>query len=196
MRAAAGGGGDSGSAEPQAAVTGRRVMIGREVLAYLAEPGQLDVDTFNLLEFWNRRGIDSVCPTTSTVTSPAEMPYLAFVAQLYHGIEATSCQAERIFSALAHLIGDLRSNMLASKVERMMFIRLNRHLIDEVRELDAAVAQARARVAKSAQISLAAQEERSNISVDRRGTGRLNPSRETKFSGTHGDRGISFSLFS
>ena len=30
--------------------------------------------------------------------------------------------------------------MLASKVERMMFIRLNRHLIDEVRELDASVA--------------------------------------------------------
>ena len=29
-----------------------------------------------------------------------------------------------------------------------------------------------------------------------RETGRLNPSRETKFSGTHGDRGILFSLFS
>ena len=56
--------------------------------------------------------------------------------------------------------------MLASKVERMMFIRLNRHLIDEVRELDAAVAQPRARVAKSAQKSVAAQEERSNMSVD------------------------------
>ena len=40
-----------------------------------------------------------------------------------------SCQAERNFSALAHLIGDLRSNMLASKVERVMFIRLNRHLV-------------------------------------------------------------------
>ena len=36
-----------------------------------------------------------------------------------------SCQAERNFSALAHLIGDLRSNMLASNVKRMMFIRLN-----------------------------------------------------------------------
>ena len=47
-----------------------------------------------------------------------------------------------------------------------MFIRLNRHLIDVVRELDAAVAQARARVAKSAQIFVAAQEERSNMSVD------------------------------
>ena len=166
MRVAAGGGGDSGSAEPQAAVTGRRVLIGREELVYSAEQGQLDVDASNLLGLWNRRGIDSVCSTTSTVTSPAEMPYLALFARLYHGIEATSCQAERIFSALAHLIGDLHSRMLASKVERMMFIRLNRHLIDEVRELDAAVAQARARVAKSAQISVAAQEERSNKSVD------------------------------
>ena len=56
--------------------------------------------------------------------------------------------------------------MLASEVERMMFIRLNRHLIDEVRDLDTAVAQARARVAKITQISVAAQEERSNVSVD------------------------------
>ncbi|CAN0031444.1 unnamed protein product, partial [Ascophyllum nodosum] len=40
-------------------------------------------------------------------------------------IEATRCQAERNFSALTHLIGDLRSRMLASKVERMVFIRLN-----------------------------------------------------------------------
>ena len=56
--------------------------------------------------------------------------------------------------------------MLASKVKRMMFIRLNRHLIDEVRELDTAVAKTRARVAKSAQMSVAAQEERSNTSVD------------------------------
>ena len=41
----------------------------------------------------------------------------------------SSCQAERNFSALAHIIGDLRSNMLASKVDRMMFIRLSRHLV-------------------------------------------------------------------
>ena len=42
----------------------------------------------------------------------------------------------------------------------------NRYLVDEVRELDAAVEQARARVTKSAQKSMAAQEERSNKSVD------------------------------
>ena len=164
LRAPAGGGGDSGSADPQAAVTGRRMLIGREVLVYLAEQDLLNVDAFNLLGFWNRRGTDSVCLTTSTVMSPAGIPYLAFIARLYHGIEATSRQAERNVSALAHLIGNLRSSMLASMVERMMFIRLNRHLIDEVRELDAAVAQARATVAKSAQKSVAAQEKRSNMS--------------------------------
>ena len=124
------------------------------------------MDAFNLLRFWNRRGTDSVCPTTSTVTSPAEMPYQAFIARLYHGIEATSCQAERFFSALAHLIGDLRNMMLARKAECMVSIRLNKHLIDEVRDLDATIAQARARVAKSAQVSVVAQEERSNMSVD------------------------------
>ena len=48
----------------------------------------------------------------------------------------------------------------------MVYIWLNRPLIGEVRELDAAVAQARATVAKRAQISVAAQEERSSISVD------------------------------
>ena len=51
MRVAAGGGGDSDSAKPQAAVTGRRVLIGRRVLVYLAKQGQHDVDTFNLWDF-------------------------------------------------------------------------------------------------------------------------------------------------
>ena len=133
---------------------------------YLAEARHPDVDSFNVLDFWNRRGTDSLCPTTGKVTSPAEMPFLACIARLYLGIEATSCQSERNFSALAHLIGDLRSNMLAYKVERMMFIRLNRHLVDEVRALDAAVEQARARVARSAQNSAAAQAERSNVLID------------------------------
>ena len=71
-----------------------------------------------------------------------------------------------IFQRSPTSLGDLRSRMLANKVERMVFIRLNRHLIGEVRKLDAAAAQTRARLAKSAQISVAAQEERSNMSVD------------------------------
>ena len=60
-------------------------------------------------------------------------------------IMATSCQAERNVSVLTHLFGYLRSNVIVSKEENIMFIRLTSHLMDEVRELDAAVEQARAR---------------------------------------------------
>ena len=83
-------------------------MISPELLVYLAEPDQIDVDGFNLLGFWSRRGTDSACPTTGTATFPAEMTNLAFLARLYHGVEATSYQAERTFSALANLIANLR----------------------------------------------------------------------------------------
>lgn len=41
---------------------------------------------------------------------------------------------------LAHIIGDLRYNILARKIERMMLILLYKHLVDEIREVDSAVA--------------------------------------------------------
>ena len=80
---------------------------------YLVEEDQGNVEDFNLLGYRNRWDTDNLCSTTGKVTSPAEMP--------------------------DHLIGDLRSTMLAYKVEHIILIRLNRHLVDEVRELDAAV---------------------------------------------------------
>ena len=42
--------------------------------------------------------------------------------------------------------------MLAINVERMMFIRLNKHMVDEVSDWDAAKAKAKARVVKSAKL--------------------------------------------
>ncbi|CAN0073680.1 unnamed protein product, partial [Ascophyllum nodosum] len=51
------------------------------------------------------------------------MPFLALIARVYNGIESTSCQAERKFSALAFLIGHLRSTTAPGKVERLMFLR-------------------------------------------------------------------------
>ena len=165
-RVAAANPGASGTAPAQTAGTNRKVLIEREMLVYLAEPLQVDADGFNYVGFWNRRGTDSVCPTTGKVTSSAEMPYLALIARLHLGIEATSCQAERNFSALSHLIGQLRCNMLPSKVERMMLIRLNRKLVPEVRAFDDAVGRARAQAAKSSKQSAAAQASRSNTQVD------------------------------
>ena len=48
----------------------------------------------------------------------------------------------------------------------MMFVRLNKHMVDEVRDLDAAKAKAQARVANSAEQSAAAQQERANMVVN------------------------------
>ena len=60
------------------------------------------------------------------------MSHLALLARLYHGVEATNCQAERNFSALALLIGNMRSSTGAFKVEQMMFLRLNQRRIPEI----------------------------------------------------------------
>eukprot|EP00752_Nemacystus_decipiens_P004552 g4156.t1 len=133
--------GGSGTVNPQATITDRRVLIEREVLVYLAEPPQVDADGFNLLGFWNRRATGSVCAAAGPATSPADMPYLAFIARLHLGIEATSCRTERNLSALAHLIGDLRYDMLSHRVERMMLVRLNKHLLSEFRAFDAPISR-------------------------------------------------------
>ena len=140
------------------------MLIGREVLcgAGAARRGYLQPSGVLESAGHRQRMVDD---EHGHVSGGNAVSNLAFIARLYHEIEAPSCQAERNVSALAHLIGDLRSSMLANKVERIMFTRLNRHVIDEVRELDAAIAQARARVAKSAHISVGTQEERSNMSV-------------------------------
>ncbi|CAM9444154.1 unnamed protein product [Hapterophycus canaliculatus] len=52
---------------------------------------------------------------------------------------------------------------LASKVERMMCIRLKRILLEEVRELDAEVELARAMAVKCARKSVAAQESKQKM---------------------------------
>ena len=46
--------------------------------------------------------------------------------------------------------------MLLTKAERMMFVRLNKQFIEEVKQLDAAVKLEQARAAKSAAASVAA----------------------------------------
>ena len=48
----------NGGGQPPPSVNGRRVMISRELLVYLAEPNQIDVDGFNLLGSWSRRGTE------------------------------------------------------------------------------------------------------------------------------------------
>ena len=114
----------SSSASPSAAVR-RAALIGKELPLYMAEDVQPEETAFSLLEFWKRMRTG--------------MPFLALIARLYNGIESTSCQAERNFSALAFLIGHLRSTTAPGKVERLMFLRLNRLFIPDIKALHDAV---------------------------------------------------------
>jgi hypothetical protein len=93
---------------------------------------ELEEDGFSLPGFWRRRDSPKLSQATGEVIEEAAMPHLALLARLYHGVEATSCQAERNFSALALLIGNMRSRMGAFKVEQMMFLRLNQRYIPEI----------------------------------------------------------------
>ena len=114
----------SSSASPSATVR-RAALIGKELRLYMAEDVQPEETVFSLLEFWKRRRTG--------------MPFLALIARLYNGTESTSCQAERNFSALAFLIGHLRSTTAPGKVERLMFLRLNRLFIPDIKAFHDAV---------------------------------------------------------
>ena len=48
---------------------------------------------------------------TGELLAPPDLPRFALLARLYHGVEATSCQAERNSSSLSVLIGTLRASM-------------------------------------------------------------------------------------
>lgn len=60
-------------AGPLASVTGRHVLIGREMFVYFVGQDQLDVKYFDLLRSWNRQGATSLRATTGKVTSPEGM---------------------------------------------------------------------------------------------------------------------------
>ena len=85
------------------------------------EDAALEEHHFSLLEFRQRRATRTASAETGEVVEEAVMPHLSVIARLYHGIEATSCQAERNFSSQSLLLNNLRSSMSAFKFERMMF---------------------------------------------------------------------------
>lgn len=87
-----------------------------------------DVPTCTALEHWKLRAVDGL-DKSGNVLIPARWPHVGLVARVYLGIDATSCQAERNFSALKLVVSDLRASTSPAKVEKIVFLRLNGHLI-------------------------------------------------------------------
>ena len=71
----------------------------REMTAYVKEAAPKNDSKFDFLQYWEARGTDGVDPSGKIVV-PARWPHIGLLARLYAGIDTTSCQAERNFSAL------------------------------------------------------------------------------------------------
>ena len=118
----AGAAGDEAESGSGPSIT-NKIRILQELARYVAEEVELEEDGFSLPGLWRRKGSSKLAQATGEVIEEAALPHLALLARLYHGVEATSCQAERTFSALALLIGIMRSSMGAFKVEQMTLTR-------------------------------------------------------------------------
>ena len=97
----------------------------REMAAYMKEAAPKNDSKFDFLQYWEARGTDGV----DQVVVPARWAHIVLLARLYAGIDATSCQAERNFSALKQALSKMRAGTLGQKTEKVLLPRPNRHLI-------------------------------------------------------------------
>ncbi|CAM9608743.1 unnamed protein product [Pylaiella littoralis] len=81
----------------------------------MKEAAAANDDDFDLLKYWNARGIDGV-DAEGNVVVPAPWPHVGLLARLCAGVDTTSCQAERNFSALKKVLSDMRAGTLPRKM--------------------------------------------------------------------------------
>ena len=121
---------------------------------------------FSLPGFWLRKSEPTLAQGTGELVAPLGLPHLALVARLYHGVEATSCQAERNISSPSFLIGTLRANMSPFKVEQMMFLKLDQGCLPEVQKYNAVIAAQQERRSQCLQDVQSAQEATAGETVE------------------------------
>ena len=165
--AAAGHGGSShgaqgGGVQP---VT-HHVALRQELTNYRGQNVEADVCGFSLPGFWLRKSEPTLAQGTGELVAPPDLPHLALVARRFHGVEATSCQAERNFSSLSFLIGTLRASMSPFKVEQMMFLKLNQACLPEIQTYNAVIAAQQERRSQCLQDVQSAQEAPAGETVD------------------------------
>ena len=99
-----------------------------EMTAHVKKAAPKNDSKFDFLQYWEARGTDGVDPSGKAVVPPF-WPHIGLLASLCAGIDTTSCQPERKFSALKQVLSDMRAGTLAHKTEKMLLFGLNRHLI-------------------------------------------------------------------
>jgi hypothetical protein len=129
-----------------------------EVNRYLAQPVE-PVKGFSMQNYWVKRS-KPVLDAEGDVVAEAEFPILALCARQCLAADATSCQPERNFSTLGDVLTALRASTASWKVDMLLFLRMNRHLIPEILVLlqaaQARLAQAAATAGQVASVQQAA----------------------------------------
>ena len=79
---------------------------------------------FSLPRFWLRESEPTLAQGTGELVVLSDLPHLALLGRLHHGVEATSVTKwGSSFSSLSVLIGILRASMSPLKVEQIMFLK-------------------------------------------------------------------------
>jgi len=107
-----------------------------ELCSFLSAPLEKEADGFSLTAYWKEKAYPKLDESGKQL-APAVWPKLAKFAARYVSLEATSCEAERNFSALSEMLDDRRSRLKPPTVEKCMMLRLNRRLIPGFEELAA-----------------------------------------------------------
>ena len=154
----------SGPAGDVDAAEDRADVAEREFAAYMKEAAATNDAKFDLLKYWNARGVDGV-DVAGNVVAPARWPHLSLLARLYAGVDTTSCQAERNFSALKQVLSDMRAGTLPRKIEQMLLLRLNRHLIPGFAKVERELAALKAKHDANAKAVVAVQQAREGNTV-------------------------------
>ena len=142
------------------------VALQQELTNYRGQIDEADVYGFSLQGFWLCKSEPTLAQGTGELVVPPDLPHLELLARLYHGVEATSCQAERNFYSLPVLIGTLRASMSPFKVEQMMFPKLNQGCVPEVQTYNAVIAAHQERRSQCVQDVQSAQEAVAGETVD------------------------------
>lgn len=133
--AAAAGAGAGGAYSAAAYDEGNRVAEDAlaELGEYMLEPAG---KRHELLPYWKLNGTDTKDSGTGLVVLAARWPHLALLARIYAGVDPTSRQGGRHFVGGADIgvaVSLLqRSGMPPWRIEEMLLVRLNRHLVPDV----------------------------------------------------------------
>lgn len=122
------------------ALVGSAADATRELWEYMAESSETSPAAGRgLLPFWRLHGTDTLDSGTGSVVLSARWPHLGLVARLFAGVEAASRQEERHFGGgecngggICVAVNAMRSVMPPWRVEQMVLLRLNQHMLPEI----------------------------------------------------------------